>query len=207
MKKSLLLTLLISGTASAAPLYTVNIKVTPAQPDASILFYNNAKNAPKDAACSNINTRKPFIVCKLPRGTYTLAIFSDENSFKSVYRTNVVINKNTVLNVPLTLKPPKPALPAEAVAAFNHLAIKVTGEVEECGKTIPQPDRKCAITNIDPELVKRWANLIEEMEQTEPWTRAGNLSFATFDVAGKPYSLILSKTEDGGTLMQWQRNF
>ena len=199
--------LLLSGTSvtTAAPtLFTVTVKITPPQPDAQMVMYNLAKGLDKKYGCIG---NGPAMVCKVISGRYKIAVFSNESSFKNDNVNNLIVNitKSQTIIYKVVLEKPPVAMSLEAAKPFNDLLIQVTGTLEECGNKIPQPDRKCATTDMDISLVKKWVGLVGTLRQLTAWEKGDNFSIASFDVNGKPYLMVLSRMSDGGTLLQWSR--
>lgn len=151
--------------ASAAPTYTLTVKVVPPQADAHIMVWN-VKNQKKPV----LDKKAPTATAKLAPGTYTVYVNTTEYSFDIPYEENfkkVVLNKNTIVTFKAAVKA-KPEMDDEGFNAFNQHLINVVGIIVDCGGKVERPDELCAETDMSPDLVKRWATLNDSW--TQEWS-------------------------------------
>ncbi|WP_152544960.1 hypothetical protein [Deinococcus phoenicis] len=202
MKKLLALAMLSAFPASAAPLYTVTVNLSPKNVNASIFLINDSKNAPKSASCAKEKSDK--LVCRLPAGNYSLSVFDPLDgsvTFPKVEK-KIKVTKDTIINqmVAAKFKSIRP-MPAEGADAFNSIAISVNGEVYDCKTYVMS--RLCAITPLDVQSVRTLISLNQNVKQITAWERADVFVMGNFLIGNRTYQILLSSRSDDGTLIQF----
>lgn len=189
--RTLLLGLMLWGSAGAVTLYTVTVKTKPfTQNSVFSVFPEPSKS---NAPALQVKTGGAAVF-KLPAGKYSVTVYQPEPLLQQFGPDSIefAVRKNLSINLPVTMFP---VMDTTGRSVFNRLLIAMTGSTTACAHATVSDI--CAAVDSSYRVVLGYIGLQDAMIQTDPWSAYSNIHSAHFQIGVNSYYISVQTEGDG----------